>query len=67
MEKIETLKQLQKAANQKRSVIVPQSHAWEKPKPAIVLLHQQGISLLKLFDFGMYIYEKEKKHGQGKI
>jgi len=59
--KISTLQQLLDAAKNRKSVIVPKSHAWSKPKPAAVLLFQQGASLIRLFDMGMYIYKPIKK------
>ena len=54
--KISTLYQLETAVKNKQSVVVPKSHPWSKPKPAIVLLNQQGVELVKLFELGMYIY-----------
>ena len=59
--KISTLLQLKEAADRKKSVIVPKSHPWSKPRPAAVLLFQQGASLLRLFEMGMYIYKPNKK------
>jgi|GEM_PF-3508846 len=60
-DKISTLGQLYMAAKQKKAVVVPDSYCWSKPKPAIVLLHQQGASLVRLFDKGMFIYKKPIK------
>jgi hypothetical protein len=58
---IESLEELNIAADRHKSVIVPKYHSWEKPKPAVFMLMQQGIVLLKLFRVGMFIYEKEPK------
>ena len=58
---ISTLLQLKKAVDNRKSVIVPKSHPWNKPRPASVLLHQQGASLIRLFDMGMFIYKPIKK------
>jgi hypothetical protein len=63
--RISTLLQLKEAADQRKAVVVPKSHPWSKPKPAIVLLHQPGITLLRLFDLGMYVYQKKEiKNGR---
>ena len=59
--KVSTLKQLYEASRNKKSVVVPQSRAWYKPKPAAVMLHQQGASLFRLFELGMYIYNPNKE------
>jgi len=59
--KVSTLKQLYEASRNKKSVVVPQSRAWCKPKPAAVMLHQQGASLFRLFELGMYIYNPNKE------
>lgn len=56
---IKTLEELRQATDEKRAVIVPKSHPWSKPRPAAVLLHQQGASILRLFRMGMYVFEKE--------
>lgn len=59
--KIETLALLRFYALSKRSVIVPTSCWHQKPIPAAVVLNMQAICVLRLFDRGMYLYEKPKK------
>lgn len=61
MKRVVTLRQLRDLADEKRAVIVPESHPWKNPRPAAVLLHQQGSSLLRLMEMGMYIYEPQTK------
>ncbi len=61
MKQVKTLEDLHELAGAKRSVIVPKSHPWSKPRPAAVLLNQQGASLLTLFRMGMFVYEKKEK------
>lgn len=61
MERISELKELHAAAILRKAVVVPDSRCWRKPLPAMVLLHQQGMVLMRLFDMGMYIYEKKGK------
>ena len=58
-ERISDLVSLHAASSNKRSVVVPKSWFWEKPKPAAVLIHESGAVLLLLFDLGMFIYEKD--------
>lgn len=55
-----TLQGLAYFAKHRKAVVVPGT-VWEKPRPAVVLLHQQGASLLELFNIGMYVYKKEEK------
>ena len=59
--KISTLWQLQMAVKSKKAVIVPKSHCWARPIPAAFVIHQQGATLIQLFDLGMYIYKKPIK------
>ena len=56
-----TLQGLAWAAKNKRSVVVPKSNAWSKPRPAAVLIHQQGAELVRLFDMGMFLYPPTNK------
>jgi len=65
MRPILTLEGLAWAAKNKRSVVVPKSHAWSKPRPAAVLIHQQGISLLRLFRMGMFVYSPTNRKKEG--
>ena len=53
---------LKEAAIWRRAVVVPRAGwtPWQKPKPATFMLNLTGSVLLRLFNVGMYIYEKEK-------
>ena len=62
--RILSLEDLQAAMLFRKSVIVPKSNAWKRPKPAAVVINQQGWLLLRLFRDGMFIYEKPKKERQ---
>ena len=59
--KIATLWELDMAVKSKQAVIVPESACWARPRPAAVLIHQQGAALIRLFDLGMYVYKKPNK------
>jgi len=59
-QRIATLEDLAKAVENKRSVVVPMSRSWSKPRPAAVLIQQQGSSLLQLFEMGMFLYSPIK-------
>jgi hypothetical protein len=61
---VRSLKHLVLAIEKKKAVIVPNT-VWAKPKPAAVMINLPGAILYKLFEKGMYIYEKpkDKKHG----
>lgn len=58
---IDGLFQLEIAANAKQAVIVPQSNAWNIPRPAIFMLNTAGCTLLHCFKIGMFIYIKTPK------
>ena len=59
--KIYTLWQLDMAVKSKKAVFVPEGFVWSKPKPAAVMINLPGAVLLRLFDKGMYIYNKPHK------
>jgi hypothetical protein len=59
--KIKSLDELADAANKRKAVICPTQHCWCRPRPAAFMIHQPGIVLLGLFDFGMEIYEPSPK------
>lgn len=58
---IQTLYELALIAKARRAVICPKSAAFNKPRPAAVMINLQGMILLKLFQSGMYVYEKGRK------
>lgn len=62
--RIETLHELGYAAENRMAVMVPGT-VWEKPKPAAVLMQQQGTMILSLINKGMFIYMNQKKTKKG--
>lgn len=59
--KITTLKQLQKAVNDKKSIHCPSSVNYRKHRPAAFAINYIGHVLLHLFNQGMYIYKPKNK------
>jgi hypothetical protein len=57
--RINNLQELRQACEESRSVVVDRFYGWEKPKPAVFTLNQQGAVLLRMFNNGMFIYEKD--------
>uniref|UniRef100_A0A6H2A3K5 Uncharacterized protein n=1 Tax=viral metagenome TaxID=1070528 RepID=A0A6H2A3K5_9ZZZZ len=66
MKRINSLGVLMDAAITRKAVVIPGT-VWNKPKPASVICHLQGITLWKLLSKGIYLYEKGGKHGKGKV
>jgi len=54
--RIRNLLELHLARADRRSVIVPDTTAWNKPCPAAFMLQLSGEILHKLFGLGMYVY-----------
>ena len=54
---------LEKLADEHKAVIIPKSHAWSSPKPASVILHLQGVVILRLIKMGIYVYKRNKDRG----
>jgi len=48
------------AAESKRAVTIPGT-VWEKPKPAMVILHLPAMTVLKLLKKGIYLYSSKRK------
>ena len=59
MKKITTLKQLKKAEEEKRAVIV--NKYGKSRMPAAFIISMQGREIYYLFKSGMFLYEKKKK------
>ncbi len=57
--KIETLVELEAAADARRAVTVPASQCWAKPKPARFVLNLNGAVILRLFRSGMFLHESK--------
>lgn len=58
---VHNLWHLQAVVNNNKSVVVPKAPCWSKPISAAFMIHQQGTTLLRLFNLGMYIYKKPNK------
>ena len=54
------LDHIARLAAEKKSVIVPKSEGFNKPKPAEFILGVPARALLGLFRLGMYVYEKSE-------
>ena len=59
--RIRTLEQLNQASIDKKAVVVPASHPWQKPKPASVIIRLQGVLIHRLLQMGIFIYHKKEK------
>ena len=59
--KVSALDHLADLCYKKRSVVVPESGPWRKPRPAAFMINLPGAVLLRLFEMGMHVYEKEQK------
>lgn len=59
--RITKLKTLEALVTLRKAVHVPKSRAWCKPKPAAFMIQLSGSILLRLFDMGMFVYEKKEK------
>jgi hypothetical protein len=53
------LNDLYAAAHDRRAVVVPSHICFSKPRPAEFTINMAGSVLLRLFDAGMFVYEKE--------
>jgi hypothetical protein len=61
MTRIWTLRELKKAVTKRWAVTCPTSHPFRGPIPAAFVINLQGATILRLFDMGMYVYEKKEK------
>jgi len=61
--RINGLEELQQAALNRRAVVIPHSWVWRKPKPAAVIINLPGSVLIRLFNMGIYLYEKQINKG----
>lgn len=63
--KVKTLEELQNAAFEKKAVkSEKRGMCFERPIPAAVILNMAGTTILRLFQDGLYVYEKPKR-GKG--
>ena len=60
LERVRTLSDLVEAASAKKSVVCPGNWAWSKPKPAAVVINLNGITLHRMIEQGIYVYDKPK-------
>lgn len=58
---VHSLRELHSLALGRRSVVVPSSRGFGKPRPAAFMINLPGMILLDLFQKGMYLYKKEPK------
>lgn len=58
--KIINLRQLRKLMDEKKSVICPSTRAWCGHIPAAFMINQPGITLVQLFNTGMFVYETNR-------
>lgn len=58
MKKICTLHEIREAANERRSLICPSLHAWNRNTPAGFVLSLQGHLIAQMIDAGLYLYPK---------
>jgi hypothetical protein len=65
MKRLTTVQEIRTAALNRQSVICPKSNCFCKPVPAAFIINQIGITLARLLDSGMYLYDKEKPHKKG--
>lgn len=63
---IKTLERLQLSVLNRRSVFVPNSNAWQKPRPAAFVINLAGSVILRLFACGMYEYEPKRGTSWGR-
>lgn len=56
--KVTSLEQLSKLCQERKAVYCPESFVWQKPRPAGFMINLQGRELLRLFQLGMYVYDK---------
>jgi hypothetical protein len=58
MQKVESLWQLSKAVEARKSVVVPTWSPFSKRRPAAFVMNLQGTVIMQMLNAGMYIYEK---------
>ena len=58
---VTTLEQLRDLAEQKKAVIVPSTFSFTKPRPAAFIIELHGADIVRLFSWGMYVYEPSPK------
>ena len=58
MTKVNSLKHLYLLALNRQAVICPEYPPWRKPTPAAFIIRLQGTVLFRMFEKGMYIYQK---------
>jgi len=58
---IYSLHELDRAIKKKKAVFCPNSHTFKKSVPAAFIINMPGTIILRLFNMGLFIYEKNKK------
>jgi len=59
MERINSLRELCKAAIDRRSVVCPKSRDFWKPRPAAFIQNLQGVIIDRLIRSGLFLYTKQ--------
>lgn len=62
---IHTLEELDAARRARRAVISSGVPSFDRPKPAAVVIMLQGETILRIFQRGLYYYEKPKREKKG--
>jgi len=64
-DRITSLAKLDLACHQRRSVFVPKSRVWGKPRPAAFIISLQARMVLRMLREGLYIYHAAKPAQKG--
>ena len=59
--RVYSLWDLKSLVSQKRSVVCPTWVGFMRPRPAAFVMNMTGDVLLRMFDDGMYVYEKVER------
>ena len=60
-QRIINLHQLRMAVDYKKAITCPKSLNYGKPMPAAFIINMSGAIIFRLFESGMYVYEKKTK------
>jgi len=52
---------IERYAKEKRALVCPGFGAFDKPKPAAVIINLPGAIILRMIDHGLYVYITHKK------
>ena len=63
--RVETLQQLGELRRRRRSVWAPSTGMLAKPRPAAFVMCLQAEIVLRLFEMGLYVWERQPKTSRG--